>query len=241
MVSAGTRTLVSEQPVAVIGDVHGRASLLRELLGKLGQMPIVSVGDVVDRGEDSRDCVQQLIDRGAVGVLGNHEQWMRELVTGGGFDRFALSAAMGGEATLRSYSIAGRSPSGVVAELHNIPASHQAWYRSLVDLVDLRVGDRSYWVAHSAPERDVLGDGADDEEVRDHFARNGEALRWGRYSVGQVARASRPFVVGHMCRPDPHASAHCIAIDTGSGTTSNDTLTAVVLPALTFVSVRTRR
>lgn len=241
MASFGLRTVVSEEPVAVIGDVHGRAALLRELLAQLGDRLVVSVGDVVDRGEDARDCVQQLIDRRAVGVLGNHEQWVRELVTGGGFDRFALSHAMGGEATLRSYGIMGRSPAEVVAQLDRVPAAHQAWFRSLVDLVDLQVGGRSYWVAHSAPERDVLGDGANDDEVRDFFARCGEGLRWGRYAVGQVARASRPFVVGHMCRQDPHASAHCFAIDTGSGTTANDTLTAVLLPELRFVSVRTSR
>lgn len=241
MADLRVRTFRSEKPVAVIGDIHGRAGLLRELLAQLGDVNVVSVGDVVDRGEDARDCVQQLIDCGAIGVLGNHEQWMRDLVTGGGFDRFALSAAMGGEATLRSYGILSRSPAGVVADLQQIPPSHQVWYRSLVDLVDLQVGGKSYWVAHAAPERDALPDGADDAAVREHFDQQAESLRWRHYRVELVTRAARPFVVGHVCRDTPYVSGGCIAIDTGAGTTRNDTLTAVVLPALRFVSVRTSR
>jgi serine/threonine protein phosphatase 1 len=237
----GVRTVRSDKPVAVIGDVHGRASLLRELLVQLGDVNVVSVGDVVDRGEDARDCVQQLIDRGAVGVLGNHEQWMRDLVSGGGFDRFALSAAMGGEATLRSYGIVSRTPAGVVDEVDKIPPDHQAWYRSLVDLVDLQVGGKSYWVAHSAPERDELPDGAGDDAVCGHFDWQAASLRWRHYNASRVTRATRPFVVGHVCRDTPHVSGACIGIDTGSGTTRNDTLTAVLLPALRLVSVRTSR
>jgi hypothetical protein len=235
------RRVVCATSVAVIGDVHGRVGLLAELLDRLGDMPIVSAGDVVDRGEDAKGCVELLLARGAVGVLGNHEQWVREWVCGEGFDRFALSGAMGGEATLRSYGVLGRSSREVMAEVERVPATHRAWFRSLVDLVDLEVRGRSYWVAHSAPEGNQLPAGAIDEQVLDFFAHAAERTRWSPYSPERVALAARPFVVGHMCRQEPFASAACIAIDTGSGTTHNDTLTAVILPELRFVSVRANR
>lgn len=228
-------------PVAVIGDVHGRLGLLRQLVEQLGELPLLSVGDVVDRGEDARGCVDLLLERKAVGVLGNHEQWVRDWVNGEGFDRFALHPVMGGEATLRSYGVQGRSPAEVNREVGKVPQAHRDWFGSLVDLIDLEVCGRSYWVAHSAPSEDLLSAGAGDDEVRHYFETNAQGLRWSAYAAARVARTQRPFVVGHMCRGQPFASAACIAIDTGSGTTPNDTLTAVILPELRFVSVRAVR
>ena len=90
-------------PVAVIGDIHGRADLLARLLAQLGEMPVFVVGDVCDRGPDTREVIEQLVARGARGVRGNHEDWLCQFVDGRGFDSVALNAMFGGAATLRSY------------------------------------------------------------------------------------------------------------------------------------------
>ncbi len=72
-------------PIDIIGDVHGEAEALRNLLTRLGcdwkrgrsQRPIVFVGDLIDRGPDSPgvvDMVMKLVEDGiAQCVLGNHE------------------------------------------------------------------------------------------------------------------------------------------------------------------------
>ncbi|MFS9028847.1 metallophosphoesterase [Streptococcus cristatus] len=61
-----------------IGDVHGKASMLDELLQHWdGRSQLVFLGDLIDRGEDSRavlERVKDLVDQeGAVCLSGNHE------------------------------------------------------------------------------------------------------------------------------------------------------------------------
>jgi hypothetical protein len=81
-----TSTLVhtlAEQPLAIIGDIHGEIQALDALLQQLDEDPalrdrrLVFIGDLCDRGPDSVAViarVRELIDRGrATAILGNHE------------------------------------------------------------------------------------------------------------------------------------------------------------------------
>lgn len=91
-----------------IGDIHGCSISLRVLLDAISPSPadtIVTLGDYVDGGIDSRGVLDQLIDfekrHHLVALLGNHEEMMlraRESSTG-------LEAWMqfGGLSTLASY------------------------------------------------------------------------------------------------------------------------------------------
>ena len=71
-------------PVAVIGDVHGQADKLRVILQKLARVPgignrwIVFIGDLVDRGPDSKTVIDMYCELAAqhsrvTWVCGNHE------------------------------------------------------------------------------------------------------------------------------------------------------------------------
>src|SRR5688572_21555139 len=83
------KTLRYEQPVAVIGDIHGRADLLARLLEALpADMPILVTGDVGDRGPDTRGVLDLLLARGAEGTRGNHDEWLTTWALGGPFDPF---------------------------------------------------------------------------------------------------------------------------------------------------------
>ena len=222
-------------PVAVLGDIHGRSDLLRRLLAELGDMPVLSVGDVVDRGPDSKGCVELLIERGAVGVMGNHEEWVRSWLGGRGFDDFALSRAMGGAATLDSYGVPERSARAIEGAAGRVPPSHRAWFASLAETIDLGVGGRRYWVTHAAPEdTDVEGE----DEARELFETAGQRLRWSAFRPSRVADCGRPVVCGHMCQDEPVITRRCIAIDTGCATTPGGALSAVILPTLRVLTVR---
>ncbi len=71
-------------PVAVIGDVHGQVDQLARVLEQLQRLPdfesrwIVFIGDMVDRGPDSKGAIDMMLDlmlhhpRTTV-VAGNHE------------------------------------------------------------------------------------------------------------------------------------------------------------------------
>ena len=63
-----------------IGDIHGCAKALRSVIEAIDPQPedeIVFLGDYVDRGPDSRDAVDQIIDlqtrTQVVALRGNHE------------------------------------------------------------------------------------------------------------------------------------------------------------------------
>ena len=71
-------------PVAVIGDVHGQAEQLRSIIRKLERTPdihhrwIVFIGDLVDRGPDSRGVIDLYCDLASqhdkvTWICGNHE------------------------------------------------------------------------------------------------------------------------------------------------------------------------
>lgn len=107
----------------VIGDVHGYANTLRALLEKieLGKEDrLILLGDLVDRGPDSKGVFDTLIDLKKAGhdvccLMGNHEQMMlrsyqEELDNGTGFLRFLKRDVtrknwlnMGGDATMKSF------------------------------------------------------------------------------------------------------------------------------------------
>lgn len=60
----------------IIGDLHGCVDELRELLDRCGlerSDRLISVGDVVAKGPDSRGTIALLRELGAEGVRGNHD------------------------------------------------------------------------------------------------------------------------------------------------------------------------
>lgn len=59
-----------------IGDVHGCAEELAELLEALNPSPkdrLIQLGDLVNRGPDSRGAVELAREYGIEGIMGNHE------------------------------------------------------------------------------------------------------------------------------------------------------------------------
>ena len=70
-----------------IGDVHGNLRALEDLLGKVlvelsREDVLVFLGDYIDRGPDSRGCLERIVrlreeaDFQVVALQGNHEYWM---------------------------------------------------------------------------------------------------------------------------------------------------------------------
>jgi serine/threonine protein phosphatase 1 len=92
--------------IAVIGDIHGCLKQLRELYGKLAEfdVPVYSVGDFIDRGENSRGVIDFLMKKKILAVMGNHEKWLIDTMT----DEDAAASfkgwiSVGGAQTMISY------------------------------------------------------------------------------------------------------------------------------------------
>jgi serine/threonine protein phosphatase 1 len=97
----------------VIGDIHGMASKLENLLGQIDMWcaanaraalrQLIFLGDYIDRGPDSRQVlqiVQRLQAEGAICLRGNHEELMlRATESEGDLTNFL---ANGGDATITS-------------------------------------------------------------------------------------------------------------------------------------------
>jgi serine/threonine protein phosphatase 1 len=118
-----------------IGDVHGCALALQALLAMIRPRPddvIVTLGDYVNRGPDSRGALDRLIELERqctlVPILGNHDQTLLAALAG---EPRALSDLldMGGRATLASYG-AGRITE---ADLVRIPPAHRAFLERCQD------------------------------------------------------------------------------------------------------------
>ena len=64
----------------VVGDIHGRYDQLMEQLGEVGfnfkEDILFALGDLVDRGDKSWECLQLIYEPWFKSILGNHEQLM---------------------------------------------------------------------------------------------------------------------------------------------------------------------
>ena len=139
-----------------IGDIHGQLELLRLAHARIaadrartgvGDVPVVHVGDLVDRGPDSRGVLQFLVDghgRGEpwVTLKGNHDRLFELFLVdphardpGLNADLSYLNPRIGGDKTLASYGIE-KAFERPLDEVHAeavaaIPAAHRNFLRGL--------------------------------------------------------------------------------------------------------------
>jgi serine/threonine protein phosphatase 1 len=133
--------------IYAVGDVHGMAECLFELLARIdqdraanpvGESRIVMLGDYTDRGPHSRDVVETLCELSEredfICLRGNHDQWFDTFLTAPGEAEGFLH--WGGIQTLASYGIdAVKEPRGdleLSRELARaVPAHHRRFLARL--------------------------------------------------------------------------------------------------------------
>ncbi len=238
---ADTAFFSSTEPVAVVGDIHGRLDLLDQLLGRLGTRRILVIGDVVDRGPDSRGVIDRLIEIHAAGVRGNHEEWLLSWLRGQGLDDWAIRPKMGGLPTLRSYGVTGITRSELESQVWRVPGEHRTFLESLALVGDLEAMGHRYWMVHAGIPSHVSLDGVPFDQVVPHLAQHHpRQLLWASNDPETMLPVDRPVVMGHQPRHEPMDNGDVIAIDTGAATLETGRLTAVLLPERRFVTVGSR-
>lgn len=137
-------------PIYAIGDIHGHLDLLKAAHDRIaadmadhGTGTVVHVGDLVDRGPDSRGVIDHLrrgIDAGRDWIVlkGNHDRLFTRFMVdpwdhdpGLRSDLSWLHPRLGGGTTLASYGVANASDRPV-AKVHaealdRVPAGHVTW------------------------------------------------------------------------------------------------------------------
>ena len=214
-----------ENPVAVVGDIHGRLDLLDLLLDKLAQEAsaanLIFVGDYVDRGPDARAVIDRLRALGddAVCLKGNHEAMLLEFLDdpiewGGRWLR------NGGDRTLASYGIVLSENSSV----DDVMAASSALRIALADGAETWLrGLPLFWqsgtllVTHAGPDPAMPIEGQDDR-----------VFLWGHDRFLRNMRSDGLWVAhGHWIRERPSCADRRIAVDTGAWATG--WLTAAVI------------
>ncbi len=218
----------------MVGDIHGRADLVRQLHGLIladaaahrnGRPVVVYLGDYVDRGLESRQVLDLLLEEPLSGfeeirLLGNHEQAMLDFLEDPGIGPAWLH--YGGAATLYSYGInaQARPPEGVErfahlsAELARLlPPRHLQFLHRL----KLHHVEGDYLFVHAGIRPGVPIERQQREDllyIRDEFLNFSD-------SHGCIV------VHGHTITADPDVRANRIGIDTGAFATGR--LTCLVL------------
>lgn len=230
-----------------IGDIHGHRPALEDLLSKIAGGvtegdTVVFLGDYLDRGPDSKGCVDAILDfKRWINVevaclLGNHEDWF--LRTRRNYGDHSWLFGMDGLTTISSYSVEAEqvlreAVDGRRSQLYEgrfelpydaffdcIPAEHLRFFESL----------RLY---HQT-EHCVCAHGGLDPRVARMDEQKRDALIWGAGSFPDGYQGAEVVVYGHWNDatldaedwPAPRVIGNTIGIDT----ISFGVLTAVRLP-----------
>lgn len=181
-----------------IGDIHGCSLALRALIEAIDPQAddtIVTLGDYVDRGIDSKGVLDELIALAKrcrlIPILGNHDQMMLHARHGKGDLRFWLEC--GGQTALDSY--------GENTGLNAVPREHFRFLQSCRDYFET---DRHFFVhANYRPEMPL--DRLDDA-----------TLRWLslRDFVPDAHFSGKTAVIGHTPQDAILNLGHLICLDT---------------------------
>jgi serine/threonine protein phosphatase 1 len=229
--------------VYAVGDIHGWPDLLDQLLRMIerdneahppAQTQLVFLGDYVDRGPDSKEVIDLLLDGIPSGfetvfLRGNHEEIMQYVALNGLRDPqvFSMWTACGGCDTLASYGVDEKLLFGALR--NGLSAQDRAYVveqfvaalpsRHLQFLVGLKtfhtVGD--YYFVHAGVHPGVP---LDEQTPEDCLWIRGEFLR-------HKGDFGKTVVHGHTPRPEPDVKSNRIGIDTGACRTGR--LTALCL------------
>ncbi len=208
--------------VYAIGDIHGRLDLLQSIHGLIDEdardfsghrKVLVYLGDYIDRGLQSKEVIDLLIDAPLGGyeivyLKGNHEQALLDFLDGSMLSLDWMS--FGGDATLYSYGVGLDGPrtglesdSALREKFHaNLPAHHAGFYRDLTlthdegDYLFAHAGVRPGVPLNEQTETDILW-------IRHEFLDCDE-------DFGKVV------VHGHSIVPEPEVKGNRISIDTGA-------------------------
>jgi serine/threonine protein phosphatase 1 len=202
-----------------IGDIHGCINALRSLVDFVGfrhDDTIVTLGDYVDRGPDSRAVLELMIALGQthehVPLRGNHEIMMLDARHKKSWLRPWLS--YGGEATLRSYSASKDEP----GSFDDVPDAHFDFLEN--KLQSYYECESHFFVHANADANTPLIDQKDPDLYWRKFANPGRHCSGKVMVCGHTPQTSGlPLSIGHAICIDTwaHGDGWLSCLDVGSG------------------------
>lgn len=207
--------------VYAVGDIHGCADLLNELLTRVAEddaargpakTTLIFLGDLVDRGPDSAAVMEDLrvlaLQRPHTRfLLGNHEEVFLEALKGEP-KALRMFCRIGGRETIMSYGVDPVDYDRMdYDELHQamrarVPTEHEAFLATFEDMIV--IGDYVFVHAGIRPDTDLA-------------SQRGSDLRWIRKPFLDHGGAMEKVVVhGHTISEQVDVQPYRIGVDTGA-------------------------
>lgn len=186
--------------ILAIGDIHGCSTALDALLEAIQLQPddkIITLGDYIDKGPDSKGVLDRLIALHRTGQLialyGNHEMMMLDVREKPSWE--SVWRRNGGDKTLNSYSKNG--------QLSDIPDEHWQFLET-VCLPWYEIETHFFVHANVYPDMPL-------SEQPDYM------LCWSGFEETVQHFSGKIMVCGHTTQPSgvPHNLGYAICIDTG--------------------------
>ncbi|WP_296404368.1 metallophosphoesterase family protein [Psychrobacter sp.] len=184
-----------------IGDIHGCLRLLIRLLDAI--VPdiddcIIFLGDLIDRGEDSKGVIDRIISLSntcqVFVIMGNHEEMM--LISMSDAETCHLWIGYGGEQALDSFGLP-----ATFEGAQQVPLKYQQWLNNLHPYIETK----DFIFCHGSPHPNKSIDNQDD------------AIRWRKLDLNDAPHVSGKTVIcGHSEQLDGDIwqQPHLICIDT---------------------------
>lgn len=224
--------------VYAVGDIHGRADLLAETIGRieddLRRRPInyaveVYLGDYIDRGPDSKGVLDQLavrlVRQHAICLRGNHEAILERFLWDDP-ETIHHWIQLGALQTLASYGVVSRSRTGAMTPyelrqslLDTFPRTHELFLQCLRN--SFVCGD--FLFVHAGIRPGIPMEQQDPEDlfwIRDEF-------------LNSTVNHGKLVVHGHTPVDHPDIRSNRINIDTGAWRTG--TLTCIAIEGSTVI------
>ena len=182
----------------IIGDIHGCRLQLESLLKHLNPSTtetIVTLGDYVDRGPDTKGAIDFLIElkktHNLIHLKGNHDVFMEEARAGGGPYDFWIHEDLGGQETLDSYG----------GNIANIPESHWEFLATAV-------------LTHELDNHICVHGGI--ESLKPADQQDAEVVLNKRFHLAEPHISGKTIVCGHTRQVDGtvNDAGHTLCIDT---------------------------
>jgi serine/threonine protein phosphatase 1 len=208
--------------VYCIGDIHGRLDLLLAVHQKIaidaahfnGIKILVYLGDYIDRGDQSRQVIDCLLENNfpdfqKVFLLGNHEQVLLQFLLSKDASIAHDWFRFGGLSTLASYgvNVRGIPTAKDLARLHTefaekLPPTHLDFYQRLA--LKYEIGD--YFFVHAGIK----------PKIKLHLQREEDMLWIREEFINSTLFHDKVIVHGHTVSAEPEHLPNRIGLDTGA-------------------------
>ena len=209
---------MKEERLIAIGDIHGEIKKLNSLLKKLNLTEsdtIVFLGDYIDRGKNSKEVIERLIELSeninCIFLKGNHEQMFLKMVKTKSETEVASWLLNGGAATLDNYG-----------DLIEMLTLHGEFLKSLQPYY---LTEKYLFVHAGINPNKALAKQTEDDLlwIRDGF-------------IGKKHNLKQKIIFGHTSFYEPYTEDDKIGIDTGCGKEADGQLTAFVCNEERFIT-----